>query len=735
MQRTRILASVLALLLVLTLSTPSSADLSATGLVPSWAHPAPQGNSILDLVFLSADVGFGVGLEGSVVHTGDGGETWELRSNIAIFDRDLYGVYAADESHLIAVGEAPGIFRSTDGGVTWAEVPNSSTGTLLHLTHSGDGRLDAAGHDGQVLRSADGGATWSDIGPGIGTIESQWWASASEGWVVGMNVAHHTTDGGANWSQFLDFAFFGYREVVFYDALEGEVLDDSFSWRTTDGGATWEFAEGLLLPLYPKKTIDLGGLHRLRITNTEGAELWETLDGGETWTRIFFQSTVGMLDLERDPSGRIHCSSDVGDLFWSDDQGQTLNNGAARSDVSPARIGGFSSTPSGVLHAATQPASLFTPTSALRSTDGGRTWEPTHPAPPRWTRYTWPTETVGLGVSRAELYRSEDNGETWTLANTLTTGSYSAITPIEGWVYAGTSDPDTGEGSLLLSTDLGLSWTEVSAGLPARFSPMFLQFLSGETGFVAGMLRQGTDVPRIYFTENAGGSWTQVPTPTNDLIAASHWFGTETGLVQSSGTNPRMFRTTDRGQTWTVVGSERITRLAFLGDIGIGIPSFSTEVHYSLDAGVTWQGTTTPMAKEPLSVYATAGEFLIGGDGTAIIRLGDEDVAGLGDGWFDNDLVTSTIGLTLSYAGSHPVRGAVSFSLFLPAPGVVDVDVIDPAGRRVASLAHGFRSAGEFPLHWDGRTESAEAAPSGVYFVRAHSGEGTTDVLRVVRVE
>ena len=71
----------------------------------------------------------------------------------------------------------------------------------------------------------------------------------------------------------------------------------------------------------------------------------------------------------------------------------------------------------------------------------------------------------------------------------------------------------------------------------------------------------------------------------------------------------------------------------------------------------------------------------------------------------------------------------------MPAPGSVDVDVIDSSGRRVATLARGFHSAGEFTIRWDRRDARGAEKPAGVYFVNARSGIGGSDVLRVVLAE
>jgi len=67
----------------------------------------------------------------------------------------------------------------------------------------------------------------------------------------------------------------------------------------------------------------------------------------------------------------------------------------------------------------------------------------------------------------------------------------------------------------------------------------------------------------------------------------------------------------------------------------------------------------------------------------------------------------------------NPFNGATSIRYEVPAGGgVVELEVFDAAGRRVASLFRGFRSEGVWTATWDGRDRSGREAVSGVYFCR-----------------
>jgi flagellar hook assembly protein FlgD len=90
--------------------------------------------------------------------------------------------------------------------------------------------------------------------------------------------------------------------------------------------------------------------------------------------------------------------------------------------------------------------------------------------------------------------------------------------------------------------------------------------------------------------------------------------------------------------------------------------------------------------------------------------------------------------LVLSAPAPNPSRGRVSLTLELAVAGHAEVAVFDAGGRRVRLLASGPLPAGRHPLDWDGRDEAGARTPAGVYFVRAHTLEGSAR-RRLVRVE
>ncbi len=88
-----------------------------------------------------------------------------------------------------------------------------------------------------------------------------------------------------------------------------------------------------------------------------------------------------------------------------------------------------------------------------------------------------------------------------------------------------------------------------------------------------------------------------------------------------------------------------------------------------------------------------------------------QDLTGVGD-----TRVGTGIGFA-SHPWPNPARGAIAFRYDVRAAGRVRAEVLDAAGRRVATVVNEDQAAGTYTRSWDGRTRIG-AAPPGRYFVR-----------------
>ncbi len=723
------------LALVATLAVAVAAPAGAVDLQYSWGHPSPQGNAVFGLAFADAQNGWAVCGGGTILRTTDAGEHWQEQHGLLSVATDLYDIVVTPAGTLVAVGD--GIHRSTDGGATWSAIAAPGSSDLRDLALIPGGDLSAAGDGGVTLVSTDDGLTWGDVGPHVGTIKHHVWLSTTEAYVVGDDVAHHTTDGGAHWTQFLTFAFFGYSEVYFTTPTVGYVVEDFAYWVTTNGGLTWTQNSQFVAPLYRYRTLVLTPQHWLAVCDGEGAELWETVDGGTSWTNHLFRPLVGCPSIVQTPAGRVVFGSSGGDLYWTDDFGATLTN--TTTNLCEAAVNAYILTfmlrPDGVLFAANQPSSGGDVQSWLRSDDGGTTWSVPASAP--GLRWVYGADFLdndhGVVVFDSEVRYTDDGGDTWNPATLPDANRGVRVTLAAPDRYFIAAYKTAGGGALLLSDDGGQSWIPVGGGLPAngvRYSDV--AFPTPQIGFAAG--NTNAAAPVLYRTSDAGATWQSVTaTGLTAPISTMVWFDAQTAVAAArNGSNVGVFRTVDGGEHWTNVLATTIASLAFQPDgRGLAAPlSFSSQSYYSTeDWGQTWQPVTAPLSSpfpgyhySPSVAVAVGDHWVIGGNTNRLLVVRDQVTTATPDG------VVAAAGpgvCAVTAVSPNPFNPRTTLAYSVARDGHVQLAIFDLRGRRVRALVDGARAAGRHVAAWDGRDDRGAMAPAGVYLYRLESGGQT----------
>jgi glucose/arabinose dehydrogenase len=80
-----------------------------------------------------------------------------------------------------------------------------------------------------------------------------------------------------------------------------------------------------------------------------------------------------------------------------------------------------------------------------------------------------------------------------------------------------------------------------------------------------------------------------------------------------------------------------------------------------------------------------------------------------------------------------PFQSDLKLEVALARSMPVSLDVFNPAGRRIRTLTRGTMPAGRNLVSWDGKLESGGQAPSGIYFIKLGTEDGSL-MRRVVRV-
>lgn len=202
----------------------------------------------------------------------DGGGAWQqVPQYSGAYVRDLW-IGGANNQIALAATAADGLLRSTDGGWTWSPVGANIGAQAFYSLAQAGGVHYVGTADRGVWRSTDGGATWSATSP---------FASSSAVVVAAMSVQtayagsidnglFKTNNGGASWQQ---MGFVGKRiRALTLDPRDPQVawvsVWDEGVYRSTNGGLSWQAA-----------SVGLGGanVYALLVANVGGA--WETLAG------------------------------------------------------------------------------------------------------------------------------------------------------------------------------------------------------------------------------------------------------------------------------------------------------------------------------------------------------------------------------------------------------------------------------------------------------------------------
>ena len=227
-------------------------------------------------LFAGNHMGMGSGRNG-IARTTDGGLSWSnpetglenknvralaISPNYAT-DRTVFAGTLCKDFPTCADSYVTGVFKSTDGGNTWARalsgLPKKGIYALATSpNYASDQTLFAGMWEGGVYKSTNGGASWANASSGLGNLRV-WAVALSPAFGTDQTLfagtdggLYRSTNGGASWAQLTNTI--GTRRITSI-ALSSEFATDRTLYvgsnnggvfRSTDGGATWSaFVNGL----------------------------------------------------------------------------------------------------------------------------------------------------------------------------------------------------------------------------------------------------------------------------------------------------------------------------------------------------------------------------------------------------------------------------------------------------------------------------------------------------------
>jgi len=239
--------------------------------------------------------------------------------------------------------------------------------------------------------------------------------------------------------------------------------------------------------------------------------------------------------------------------------------------------------------------------------------------------FTYFNSTLYAATSYDGVYKSTDFGSNWTPANggmgpkdvrAITVTNSSSL--LAGTHYVG----------MYRSTDLGLTWNKSQSGFPAGIS--ILSLLESESSVYAGT-RDG-----VFRTDDNGDSWVKIGGANDTTMYSDVWAICEhNGVIYASMQlyfDATIYKSTDKGSTWIRCdGTGLPFGLSFIKGLessGNNLVAGTDEgIYYSTDGGNNWNPTNVPTINIPS--LASSGNYVYAAvpSGAGVYRSIDNGVS------------------------------------------------------------------------------------------------------------
>lgn len=530
----------------------------------------------------------------------DAGQTWQhigleysaYIARVVVDYSNSQRVFVAACGHLFSYDDQRGIYRTTDGGISWLQVlfltdstaaidlvqdpvnPLIFYAAMWERTRGLEYR-NSFGNSSGIWKSTDGGDTWNELTTGLPT--------GNNVGRIGLTIAksnpnvlyafydlpnsevrvYKTSNGGQNWTRTNDGALqymnsnFGWYlgQIRVNPENENQVYVLGVSiFRSDNGGNSWNDLS------YNDIHVDHHALYfdetNNRVIEGNDGGLYYSNNSGDNWIKFYDLPITQFYAIDIDYLKPFR-------IYGGTQDNNTIRTLTGSTSDWGAILGGdgmytlVDYTNSNVIYAEYQWGNLY------RSDDGGFNMNYIGGTMP-YDRVNWsaplamdPFDPSMLYFGTYRVWKTTNQGNNWTpVSGDLTKGGsdyFHTITTIavsrlnSSIVLAG-----CGDGKLQVSENAGLNWSDRTAGLPDRWithvatDPFDVNTIYATlSGF-----RWDEPLPHVFKSTNLGQTWSDITGnlpefPVNDLVLDP--------MVEGRiivGTDAGMYGTYDSGQTW-----------------------------------------------------------------------------------------------------------------------------------------------------------------------------------------
>lgn len=462
----------------------------------NWIRLDTDVTTELDRVFFVNTMTGWIGTESAnILYTTDGGMSWDQSSNTGLIGgaKDLWFL---DENKGFGVGDDGRIRRTTNGGTSYGPVVSGTTEDLQRIYFYDQSLGFILGRNGVLLTTSNGGDSWSSESINADAISDVAFTSPSTGYINGtLNGSHFvwkTINGGSSWTP--TEVEFQTQKISFPDENTG-YLQGSLTGilKTTDAGATWTSQSTPSGFEQPGVGLTMDFLNPdYGFASAASGRIFRTTDGGANWLQVYSAGARGtcVSVTHRDT---FYIGAENGVIYKSFNGGVSykvvleLPQGPINELFFFDSYKGFACSNDGLI---------------VKTEDGGASWAAMQTQGNfDISDITFVNEELGYAsANQGIVYKTVDGGDSW---SSLFFGESDV-----DFLDITFANADTGfvtssgnGGSIYRTLDGGDSWTSFTPGPNGSFDDIL---------FVNDVLGYAIKSSSRFTTVNAGEIWTEI---------------------------------------------------------------------------------------------------------------------------------------------------------------------------------------------------------------------------------